>query len=74
MLYYNLITRFYCIFCIFLLCAVAQRGGGGDHGTIPPLNKPLDVRVLMVTAYQSQLETIQQVFSKGVVCLILFFL
>ena len=30
-------------------------------------NTPLDVHVLMVTAYYSQLETIQQVFSKDVI-------
>ena len=30
--------------------------------------KSLDVHVLMVTVYQSQLETIHQVFSKEVVC------
>ena len=33
-----------------------------------PLNTPLDVHVFMVKAYKSQLETILQVFSKGVVC------
>ena len=34
----------------------------------PTLNTFLDVHVLMVTAYKSQLETIQHVFSKSVVC------
>ena len=34
----------------------------------PILNTSLDVHVLMVTTYKSQLETIQQVFSKNVVC------
>ena len=33
-----------------------------------PINASLDVQVLIVTAYQSQFETIQEVFSKGVVC------
>ena len=33
-----------------------------------PPSLSLDVHGLMVTAYYSQLETIQQVFSKGVVC------
>ena len=45
---------------------MAQRGGGEWHNT-PTLNTPQDVHVLMVRAYYSQLETIQQVFSKGVV-------
>ena len=55
----------------------------GWHGTMPPsdtmppsegvawhntLNTPLDVHVLVVTTYQSHLETIQQVFSEGVLC------
>ena len=65
MLYWNLITRFQRIFCTSLLCAVAQKGAWHN---IPTLNRPLDVHVLMVTAYWPQLETIQQVFSKGVVC------
>ena len=67
-LYYNLITRFQRIFCTFLLCAIAQRGKGGEAWHNFPPKYTLDVHVLMVTAYQSQLETIQQVFSKGVVC------
>ena len=37
------------IFCSFLLCAVAQSGGAW-HKT-PALNTPLDVHVLMVSAY-----------------------
>ena len=49
MLYYNLITRFYRIFCTFLLCAVAQSGGPW-HNT-HTLNTSQDVHVLMVTAY-----------------------
>ena len=53
-------------FCTLLLCAEAQRRGAW-HNT-PPINTRLDVHVLMVTAYLLQLETIQQVFSKGVVC------
>ena len=65
MLHYNLITRFQRIFCTFLLCAVAQRREAW-HNT-PTLNTSLDVRVLMVTAYKSQLETTQQEFSKGLV-------
>ena len=43
---------------------------------MPPLNKPLDVHVKMVTAYLVQLETIQQMFLKGVVweyCFFFFF-
>ena len=40
----------------------------GAWHNAPSLNTPLDVDVLKVTACQSQLETIQQVFSKGVVC------
>ena len=47
---------------------------GGVHGTMPlPLNTPLDVHALMVTAYYSQLEIIQHVFLKSVVCLYCFF-
>ena len=34
----------------------------------PTLNTSLDVHVLVVTAYQSQLETIQQVFLKDGIC------
>ena len=49
MLYYNLITRFYCIFCTFLLCALAQKIEAW-HNT-PTLNTFLDVHVLMVAAY-----------------------
>ena len=58
------------IFHFFLLC----RGPKGEiwHNTLT-LNTPLDVHVLMVAAYYSQLETIQQVFSKGVVCWYCFF-
>ena len=37
------------------------------HNT-PTLNTSLNVHVLMVTAYYSACETIQQVFSKGVAC------
>ena len=51
----------------FALCHCPKWGGGAWHNT-PFLNTSLDVHILMVTAYQSQLETIQQVFSKGVVC------
>ena len=50
----------------FALCSGPKRGGSW-HNT-PTLNTSLDVHVLMVTAYLSQLETIQQVFSKDVVC------
>ena len=54
------------IFHFFALC----RGPKEGMTQCPlPLNTPLDVvHVLMVTEYQSQLETIQQVFSKGLVC------
>ena len=50
MLYYNLDTQFFRLFCTFLLCAVAQRGVGIAQCP-PTLNTPLDVHVLMVTAY-----------------------
>ena len=52
MLHWNLITRFQGIFCSFLFCAVARGGGGAWHiGTMPPpLNTPMNVHVLMVTA------------------------
>ena len=40
---------------------------GAWHNS-PTQNTSLDVHVLMVTAYKSQLETIKQVFSKNVVC------
>ena len=40
---------------------------GAWHNS-PTLNPSLDEHALMVTAYKSQLDTIQQVFSKNVVC------
>ena len=49
----------------FALCRGPSREAW--HNT-PTINTSLDVHVSMVTAYLSQLETIQQVFSKGVVC------
>ena len=49
----------------FALCRGAK--GGGEWHNTPTLNTPLDVHVLMVRAYYSQLETIQQGFSEGVV-------
>ena len=49
----------------FVLCRGPKWGAWHNSST---LNTPLDVHVLMVTAYKSQLETIQQVFSKNVVC------
>ena len=49
----------------FALCG-STKGGGEWHNT-PTLNTPQNVHVLMVRAYYSQLETIQQVFSEGVV-------
>ena len=48
----------------FALCGSTKRGEW--HNT-PTLNTPQNVHVLMVRAYYSQLETIQQVFSEGVV-------
>ena len=54
------------IFHFFALCRDPKRGMTQSP---LPLNTSLDVvHVLMVSAYLSQLETIQQVFSKGVVC------
>ena len=50
----------------FALCRGPKWGGMAYNS--PTLNTSLDVHVLMVTAYQSQLETIQRVFSKDVVC------
>ena len=40
----------------------------GAWHNIPTLNTSLDEQVLMVTAYKSELETIQEGFSKNVVC------
>ena len=48
----------------FTLCRGLK--GGGGMAQCPP-NAPLDVHALIVTAYWSQFETIQEVFSKGVV-------
>ena len=50
----------------FALCRGPKGGGSGTMS--PSLITPLDEHVLMVTTYQSQLATIQQVFSKDVVC------
>ena len=38
------------VFFTFLLCAAAQKEGGARHNT-PTLNTPLDVHILMITAY-----------------------
>ena len=48
--------------------AVCRGPKWGAWHNSPTLNMSLDVHVLMVTVYKSQLETIQQVFSKNVVC------
>ena len=49
----------------FALCRGPKWGTWHNSST---LNTFLDVHVLMVTAYKPQLETIQQVSSKNVVC------
>ena len=54
----------------FALC----RGPKWGHGNSPTRNTSLDVHVLMVTAYKSQLETIQQdsVFKKCGLLILIF--
>ena len=42
----------------FALCRGQTGGGGGCTAQCSPLNTPLDVHVLMVKAYWSQIETI----------------
>ena len=54
-------------YILHFFCFVPWPKVGTWHNS-PTLNTSLDVHVLMVTAYKSQLETIQQVFSKNVVC------
>ena len=63
MLNYNLIERLRddVYFSLFCLVPWPKRGGMAQ---CLPLKTPLDVHVLMVTAYKSQLETIQHVFQK----------
>ena len=53
----------------FALCRGPKGRGMAQCPAPPPhQNTPLDVHVLMVTAYWSKLKIIQQVFSKRVVC------
>ena len=56
-----------------LFCFVPWPKVGGAWHNTPTLNTSMDVHVLMVTAFKSQLETIQQVFLKDVVCEYCFF-
>ena len=56
------------MYILHFFCSVPWPKVGGVWHYTPTLNTSLDVHVLMVTAFQSQLETSQQMFSKGVVC------